>query len=87
MAIGEIPVAVLFFAHAVIRNLSGGRRVLTDECDESTCPVKGGFLRTFLKNRPILHARDDLHDEKKQGRAAVGKGDEKVRADADGEQD
>lgn len=31
MAIGEIPVAVLFFAHAVIRNLSGERRVLTDE--------------------------------------------------------
>ena len=32
MAIGEIPVAVLFSAHAVIRNLSGERRVLTDEC-------------------------------------------------------
>lgn len=32
MAIGEILVAVLFFAHAVIRNLSGGGRVLTDEC-------------------------------------------------------
>ena len=31
MAIGEIPVAVLFL-HVVIRNLSGGRRVLTDEC-------------------------------------------------------
>ena len=31
MAIGEIPVAVLFFAHVVIRNLSGGRRVFTDE--------------------------------------------------------
>ena len=47
MAIGEIPVVVLFFAHAVIRNLSGERRVLTDECDESTtCPVEGGFLRT-----------------------------------------
>lgn len=70
MAIGEIPVAVLFFAHAVIRNLSGERRVLTDEV-------------AF----PPLHAGDDLHDEKKQGRAAVGKGDEKVRADADGEQD
>lgn len=69
-------------------NLSGRRRVFTDECDESaTCPAKGGFSRTFLKNRPILHAGDDLHDEKKQGRAAVGKGDEKVRADADGEQD
>lgn len=36
---------------------------------------------------PPLHAGDDLHDEKKQGRAAVGKGDEKVRADAYGEQD
>lgn len=59
-----------FFAHAVIRNLSGGRRVFTDEV-------------AF----PPLHAGDDLHDEKKQGRAAVGKGDEKVRADADGEQD
>lgn len=34
-------------------NLSGERRVFTDECDESTtCPVKGGFLRTFLKNLP-----------------------------------
>lgn len=90
MAIGEIPVAVLFFAHVVIRNLSGERRVFTDECDESaTCPVEGGFPRTFLKNLPTppLHAGDDLHDEKKQGRAAVGKGDEKVRADAYGEQD
>lgn len=56
MAIGEIPVAVLFFAHAVIRNLSGERRVLTDEV-------------AF----PPLHAGDDLHYEKKQGRAAVGK--------------
>lgn len=35
---------------------------------------------------PPLHTGDDLHDEKKQGRAAVGKGDEKVRADAYGEQ-
>ena len=51
-------------------NLSGERRVLTDEV-------------AF----PPLHAGDDLHDEKKQGRAAVGKGDEKVRADAYGEQD
>lgn len=32
MAIGEIPVAVLFFAHVVIRNLSGERRVFTDKC-------------------------------------------------------
>lgn len=46
-----------FFAHAVIRNLSGGRRVLTD----------------VFEKYPTLHARDDLHDEKKQGRAAVGK--------------
>ena len=47
MAIGEIPVAVLFFAHVVIRNMSGERRVFTDECDESTtCPVEGGFSRT-----------------------------------------
>lgn len=86
MAIGEIPVAVLFCARCNpqlvrrkagfhgrmrrIRNLSGRRRVLTDEV-------------AF----PTLHTGDDLHDEKKQGRAAVGKGDEKVRADADGEQD
>lgn len=53
----------------------------------ATCPVGGGFSRTFLKKLPTLHAGDDLHDEKKQGRAAVGKRDEKVRADADGEQD
>lgn len=51
-------------------NLSGERRVLTDE----------------VAFQP-LHAGDDLHDEKKQGRAAVGKRDEKVRADAYGEQD
>lgn len=35
-----------FFAHVVIRNMSGERRVFTDECDESTtCPVEGGFSR------------------------------------------
>ena len=102
MAIGEIPVAILFCARCNpqlvrrkagshgrmrrIRNLSGERRVLTDECDEfATCPAKGGSSRTKLP--PTLHAGDDLHDEKKQGRAAVGKGDEKIRADADGEQD
>lgn len=51
-------------------NLSGERRVLTDE----------------VAFQP-LHAGDDLHDEQKQGRAAVGKGDEKIRADAYGEQD
>lgn len=39
-----------------LTNLSGRRRVFTDEV-------------AF----PPLHARDDLHDEKKQGRAAVGK--------------
>ena len=46
------------------------------------------FTDVFEKSpHPHLHAGDDLHDEKKQGRAAVGKGDEKVRADAYGEQD
>lgn len=55
MAIGEIPVAILFFAHAVIRNLSGGRRVFTDECDESTiCPAKGGFSRTNATNPRLV---------------------------------
>lgn len=45
MAIGEIPVVVLFL-HVVILNMSGERRVFTDECDESaTCPVEGGFSR------------------------------------------
>ena len=44
-----------FFAHTVIRNLSGERRVLTDECDESaTCPVKGGFSRTTNATNPQL---------------------------------
>lgn len=63
-----------FFAHVVIRNLSGERRVFTDESHQNAaCPVKGGFSRTFLKKLPTLHAGDDLHDEKKQGRAAVGK--------------
>ena len=87
-------------------NLSGRRRVFTDESHQNaTCPAKGGFSRTNATNphlsgrrrvltdvfekspHPTLHARDDLHDEKKQGRAAVGKRDEKIRADADGEQD
>lgn len=55
MAIGEIPVAVLFFAHAVIRNLSGERRVLTDKCDESaTCPVEGEFSRTSDSNDQLV---------------------------------
>ena len=39
MAIGEIPVAVLFFAHVVIRNLSGERRVLTDVFEKSPLPA------------------------------------------------
>lgn len=56
-----------------LTNLSGGRLVFTDVFEKSS--------------RPTLHAGDDLHDEKKQGRAAVSKGDEKVRADAYGEQD
>ena len=95
-----------FFAHVVIYNLSGERRVLTDKSHRSTtCPEKGGFSRTShikiqfvwwkagshgrmrrIRNLsgerrvltdevafPPLHAGDDLHDEKKQGRAAVGK--------------
>lgn len=111
MTIGEIPVVVLFFVHVVIRNLSGRRRVFTDESHQNaTCPVEGWFSRTSDSNgqlvrrkagfhgrvtskcnlsgerrvltdvfekssRPTLHTGDDLHDEKKQGRAAVGKGD------------
>lgn len=40
-----------FFSHAVIHNLSDEMRVFMDKCDESaTCPSKGGFSRTFLKN-------------------------------------
>ena len=55
MAIGEIPGAVHFFAHVVIRNLSGERRVFTDECDESaTCPVEGGFSRTNATNPQLV---------------------------------
>lgn len=77
-----------FFAHAVIRNLSGERRVLTDECDESALVRwKAGSHGRSCLPAPPLHAGNDLHDEQKQGRAAVGKRDEKVRADADGEQD
>lgn len=58
MVIGEIPVAVLFIAHVVIRNLSGERRVLTDECDESTtCPVEGGFLRTSDSNDQLVRRK------------------------------
>ena len=54
-------------------NLSGERLVFTDVFEKSS--------------HPTLHTGDDLHDEKKQGRAAVSKGDEKVRANAYGEQD
>ena len=62
MAIGEIPVAVLFFAHAVIRNLSGERRVFTDECDESaTCPVEGGFSRTSDSNDQLVRWKAGSH--------------------------
>ena len=44
-----------FFAHAVIRNLSGRRRVLTDKCDESaTCPVEGEFSRTSDSNDQLV---------------------------------
>lgn len=44
-----------FFAHAVIRNLSGGRRVFTDESHQNaTCPVEGGFSRTKLPSPPYI---------------------------------
>lgn len=62
MAIGEIPVAVLFFAHVVIRNLSGERRVLMDECDESTtCPVEGGFSRISDSNDQLVRSKAGFH--------------------------
>lgn len=62
MAIGEIPVAVLFFAHFVIRNLSGERRVLTDECDESaTCPEKCGFSRTSHIKMQLVRSKAGSH--------------------------
>lgn len=62
MAIGEIPVAVLFFAHVVIHDLSGERRVLTDECDESvTCPAKGGFSRTNATNPQLVRSKAGSH--------------------------
>lgn len=54
-------------------NLSGRRRVFTDVFEKTP--------------HPTLHTGDDLHDEQKQGRATVGKRDEKIWADADGEQD
>ena len=44
-----------FFAHAVIHNLSGERRVLTDESHQNaTCPVKGGFSRTSDSNDQLV---------------------------------
>lgn len=62
MAIGEIPVAVLFSAHVVIRNLSGERLVFTDECDESaTCPAKGGFSRTSDSNGQLVRWKAGFH--------------------------
>lgn len=92
-----------FFAHAVIRTcpVKGGFLRTSDSNDHfvrwkagshgrvtSKCNLSGG-RRVFTDEVafPPLHARDDLHDEKEQGCAAVGKRDEKVRADADGEQD
>lgn len=63
----------LFFAHAVIHNLSGERRVFTDECDEFRNLSGGRRVFTDEVALPPLHAGDDLHDEKEQGRAAVGK--------------
>lgn len=63
MAIGEIPVAVLFL-HVVILNLSGERRAFTDECDESaTCPVEGGFSRTNATNPHLSGERRVLTDK------------------------
>ena len=56
-------------------------------CNPQLVRRKAGFHGRSCLPAQSLHAGDDLHDEKKQGRAAVGKGDEKIRADADGEQD
>lgn len=56
-------------------------------CNPQLVRWKAGFHGRSCLPAPPLHAGDDLHDEQKQGRAAVGKRDEKVRADADGEQD
>lgn len=64
MTIGEIPVAILFSAHVVIRNLSDERRVLTDECDESTtCPVEGGFSRTSDPNDQLVRRKAGFHGQ------------------------
>ena len=62
MAIGEIPVAVLFFAHVVIRNLSGGMRVFTDESHQNaTCPEEGGFSRTSDSNDQLVRWKAGFH--------------------------
>ena len=54
-----------FFAHAVIRNMSGERRVFTDECDESTtCPVEGGFSRISDSNDRVTQ-NDNLSGERR----------------------
>lgn len=103
MAIGEIPVAVLFCARCnpqLVRWKAGfyGQVTQNDQLVRSKAGFHGQVTQmTNLSGErraltdevafPPLHARDDLHDEKKQGRAAVGKRDEKVRADAYGEQD
>lgn len=51
-----------FFAHAVIRNMSGERRVFTDECDESTtCPVEGGFSRISDSNDQLVRRNAGSH--------------------------
>lgn len=52
-----------FFALAVIRNLSGERRVLTDESHQNYNLY--GERRVFTDEVafPPLHAGDDLHDE------------------------
>lgn len=67
------------------RRDSGCRPFFCARCNPQLVRWKAGSHgRSCL---PTLHTGDDLHDEKKLGRAAVGKGDEKVRADAYGEQD
>lgn len=67
------------------RRDSGCRPFFCARCNPQLVRWKAGFHgRSCL---PTLHAGDDLHDEKKQGRAAVSKRDEKVWADAYGEQD
>ena len=53
-----------FFAHVVIHDLSGGRLVFTDECDESTtCPVEGGFSRKVTQMTNLSGRRQVLTDK------------------------